>query len=331
MFVDTTGDSYEYDNKGDLYLMTKAEGKEQMQRLVKIPAFVHENLKENDILDFSPYPVAKPTLALPWTEADMSDDGSLITLRDYDTVYFFPRSKYMSVAQALGQAPCKYNSKTVFGQKEELYFETVSFTPDKRFFAEAPECSDPRTQMCDVKVTVHGLSYNDTAIRNNSYLLPLSSDSPSQLDSQVTTPVSAPASIPVSAPASAPTDTKMDTGTSGGDDILIDSTPNEVVDGRVEDTVNQDVDPFNPEAGDEYYWYYYYNYYYDYDYEYTDDGSGDTTSASGGVDLFGATNSRGVIHNSVSNELAFNASGYRTFRRFAAFTTIATTLCILLC
>jgi hypothetical protein len=261
MFADYTGDNVPNKkgggSKGDLYLVTKFYDHEDLQRLVKIPASVHENLRQNELIDYSAIPVGAPYSmeenGSPWTGADMSTDGSLIALRDYYTIYFYPRSKYMTIADALGQAPCDLTSSTAFGKVEEWYFESVSFTDDKRFFAEAPECSNPKRGMCDVKVSVYELIYDDDATHANSFLLPLSEEDPPTPE----TPLS-----------------QKERAGKVGDNILEDvHVPKDVLQQFVTNRTDAVVTSVVDSGADEdeywyydYYWYYYDEYYYDYEY-----------------------------------------------------------------
>ena len=161
LFVDYTGDDVG-GCKGDIYLVTKFPYQEYLERLVKVPAHVHEELRPSDEIQFSVLPVGTPWGdSLLWTSGAMPLDGTLIALRDYYRIYFFPRSGNVTVSEALEQPPCEFTSNTIFGDKEEIWFETVTFF-GRDLIAEAPECTRPN-KGCNVSVTVYGLTYDTLA------------------------------------------------------------------------------------------------------------------------------------------------------------------------
>jgi hypothetical protein len=158
MFVDWTGDSTMDGMKGDIYLVTKNKADGALSRLVKIPVSVHEEIVPGSMTTapFSVIPMASPG-GLVWEGADMSTDGHLIALRDFDYVYFYQRQhlEFKTVAEALQSAPCPFASFTKPGL-DELY-ETLALMDNRQYLTEVSECASG--DFCDSDVVSYELLY----------------------------------------------------------------------------------------------------------------------------------------------------------------------------
>jgi hypothetical protein len=165
MFVDLTGDSSSVDaNKGDIYMVTKnLSNGDLLSRVVKIPVAVHQGMggPEADITPepFSVIPVATPERGLVWEGADMSLDGTLITLRDLNHVYFFPRPAWQSVADTLRGNPCPFASITKQDSPDRENYESVAFLAGSKFVSEMSECGS-ETPGCSPWMSVYELLKN---------------------------------------------------------------------------------------------------------------------------------------------------------------------------
>jgi hypothetical protein len=156
MFVDFTGDTSPGGdgNPGDIYVITKNSANGALARVTKYPVADHETLLPgNNPAPFSVIPVAG-TRGFQWEGADMSVNGNLIALRDYDYVFFYPRLGGQTVAQALESEPCDFASASVRGGLNKNNFESVAIM-DNNFLAEASECDSNAN--CAVELVVYGL------------------------------------------------------------------------------------------------------------------------------------------------------------------------------
>jgi hypothetical protein len=114
----------------------------------------HETLLPGNTPDpFSVIPVSG-TRGRRWEDADMSVNGHLIALRDFDYVYFYPRLDGQTVAQALESEPCDFASATLRGGIHKNNFESVAFVDHTRV-VEASGCD--LEDDCSVALTVYEL------------------------------------------------------------------------------------------------------------------------------------------------------------------------------
>ena len=215
MFVDSTGDN-SGGKPGDIYLVTKfvVAKSLHLSRLVKVPVEEHENLSVGDTHRFSVLPAGKPYEEKIWTDADMSEDGRLIAIRDYERVFFFPRPPFMSVGEALSSPTCQFVSWTSKSNKEKQ-FEGVSMIGS--LLAEASEC-EMRAQ-CEVVVNTRNLVFDKSRFdvhssfptsaptKDDKVLVTVKrrTNAPSTSSSPTKQPTSSPTAHPTSSPSTSPT------------------------------------------------------------------------------------------------------------------------------
>jgi len=141
------------ENPGDIYIVTKTGcsggvgkisvtdhrtlGPGDDSTIMDMPRVVDQPPKQGDITCAN-----GPFRA--WSGADMRRDGRLIALiREGPpaAVYFFPRTPYQSVAEALSLTCCDYIASTSVGLDHEKKYEAVAFVdPAGLRFADMSEC-----------------------------------------------------------------------------------------------------------------------------------------------------------------------------------------------
>ena len=164
MFVDTTGDAVG-GRAGDIYIITKFPSARHLQRLAKLPASVHEKVNyggsiKSYSLQYKGRLFREDNL---FPGAEMSMDGTLIAVRSYAGVYFFPRDNKSpsakSLSNVLGSSPCKTYHDSNRGVKLDGQYETVDVMnlDGNMYVYEASECWNQNA--CKVNVTMTELKF----------------------------------------------------------------------------------------------------------------------------------------------------------------------------
>eukprot|EP00980_Cylindrotheca_fusiformis_P008127 scaffold1727_cov133-Cylindrotheca_fusiformis.AAC.30 len=164
MFIDYTG--WGEDGRiGDLYMITKWGGRrsQTLTRLFKIPPNVWPNEYNMKVSHYSPFAVGHydwqgyednagdtvvtdgQLLGNVWVGADMSLDGTLITLSTTKFSAMFLRCPGTSVADALAAPDARTRYCRVWDQPTgRSQVESFGFSPDGRFGLAIPEGNRPR-------------------------------------------------------------------------------------------------------------------------------------------------------------------------------------------
>lgn len=178
MFIDSVGWGDDA-ARGDLYLVSKWEPRSTNVRLFKIPAHTWTKAKADTNFVYSPRAVGDYSNSTglqsngisgrQWTRAEMTQDGTVIALGDYNQQYVFLRCPSMSVEQALAVIGTKDCTRwpRAYGNSQ---FETIAWAPDGKSMLEISECKGPcsRVNNRTVPMVVTEMRYPSGSARASS-------------------------------------------------------------------------------------------------------------------------------------------------------------------